>query len=211
MAKPYPQRVRDNILPLSVGETLPEAFEEWSFTERTIDNGTPIKICQLCDHEQLRYQFEIKNTLTNHTLLVGSQCILKFNLSVFEDGRRLSPVDSKKKLDRLTQKMRLDSCIKSLRDLANAEDSEILISALDFYVKNKYLTPKYAFVVLWRLRYNNVDHSPTFFKINIKKEKYKNDLRGMPVSRVHIIWPALASSQRKVAISMGHTAPLGED
>ena len=210
MATTYPQRVRDNILPLSVGETLPEAFEEWSFTERTIDNETPIETCQLCDHEELRYQFEIRNALTKHSLLVGSQCILKFNLSVFEDGRRLSPADSKKKLDRLTQKMRLESCIKSLGELAKSEDNEILINALEFYVKNKYLTPKYAFVVFWRLRQNNIDHSPTFFKINIKKQKYKNDLRNMPISRVHVIWPALSSSQRKIAISMGHTSPADE-
>jgi hypothetical protein len=87
----YPQRVRDNILPLSVGGTLPEAFEEWSFTERTVDHEEAIETCQLCEHEDLRYHFEVKNALTYKTLWVGSQCIMKFNLSVFEQGRRLSP------------------------------------------------------------------------------------------------------------------------
>ncbi|HHM8124437.1 TPA: hypothetical protein ACRMWJ_003148 [Pseudomonas aeruginosa] len=152
----YPQRVRDNILPLSVGSTLPEAFEEWSFTERTHDHEEPIETCRLCDKEQLRYHFEIRNALTHKTLWVGSQCILKFNLSVFEDGRRLSPADTKKKLDRLMQQMQLQSCIKALEELAKKEDNKILLSALGYYRKNKYLTPKFAFVVLWRLQTNKV-------------------------------------------------------
>lgn len=203
----YPQRVRDNILPLSVGSTLPEAFEEWSFTDNTVDHEEPIETCQLCDQEELRYQFEIKNALTHKCLWVGSQCILKFNLSVFEDGRRLSPSDSKKKLDRLMQQMRLQSCINALQKLASSEDNQILSNALAYYVKNKYLTPKYAFVVLWRLQRHRIDHSPSFFKVNLAKNKYKDDLREMLESRVHVIWPALSSAQRKLAVELGHSAP----
>jgi hypothetical protein len=203
----YPQRVRDNILPLSVGSTLPEAFEEWSFTEKTIDHEEPIETCELCEQEELRYHFEIRNALTQKTLWVGSQCILKFNVSVFEHGRRLSAADSKKKLDRLMQQMRLQSCINALERLAKAEDNSILSSALEYYKKNKYLTPKYAFVVLWRLQKNKIDHSPSFFKINLKKGKYQDDLQQMELGRVHVIWPALSSSQRTMAIKMGHTSP----
>jgi hypothetical protein len=203
----YPQRVRDNILPLSVGASLPEAFEEWSFTEHMIDCGEPIETCQLCEHEELRYHFEIKNALTRETLLVGSQCILKFNISVFEGGRRLALTETKKKLDRLMQKMRLESCIKALEKLTEAEDTDILSNALDFYKKNKYLTPKYAFVVFWRLRHNKIDHSPSFFKINLKKSNYQQDLEEMPLNRVHVIWPALSSAQRKMALDMGHSEP----
>ena len=203
----YPQRVRDNILPLSVGRTLPEAFEEWSFTERTVDHEQPTETCELCDQEELRYHFEIQNALTHKCLWVGSQCILKFNLSVFEEGRKLSAADSKKKLDRLMQQMRLESCIKSLQKLANSENNAILENALAYYQKNKYLTPKYAFVVLWRLQAQRIDHSPSFFKINLKKEKFKNDLRSMQPSHVHVIWPALSSTQRNMALVMGHAAP----
>ncbi len=122
----YPQRVRDNILPLSVGATLPEAFEEWSFTDRTVDHEDAIETCQLCDQEELRYHFEIKNALTHKSLWVGSQCILKFNLSVFEQGQLLLPTESKKKLNRLMQQMRLQSCINALQKLADSEKNEIL-------------------------------------------------------------------------------------
>ena len=203
----YPQRVRDNILPLSIGSTLPEAFEEWSFTDNTVDHEESIETCHLCDQEDLRYHFEIKNSLTHRCLWVGSQCILKFNLSVFEEGQRLTPADSKKKLDRLMQQMRLQSCINALQKLAASERNEILTKALAYYTKNKYLTPKFAFVVLWRLQEHRIDHSPSFFKVNLAKEKYKSDLREMVESRVRILWPALSSSQRRLAVEMGHSAP----
>lgn len=205
----YPQRVRNNILPLSVGSTLPEAFEEWSFTERTVDHEEPIETCQLCEQEELRYHFEIRNALTKKELWIGSQCILKFNLSVFEDGQRLSSAETKKKLDRLMQQMRLQSCIRALEKLAVAENNDILSNALEFYKKNKYLTPKFAFVVLWRLQRNRIDHSPSFFKVNLKRSKYQLDLQQMQLTRVHTIWPALSSAQRKMALDMGHKAPHG--
>ena len=206
-ARNYPQRVRDNILPLSVAATLPEAFEEWSFTENTVDHEEPIETCQLCEHEELRYHFEIRNAITKKTLWVGSQCILKFGLSVFEDGVRLTQKKTKKKLDRLMQKMRLESCLKALKSLAETESSDILENALAYYEKNKFLTPKFAFVVLWRLQHNKIDHSPSFFKVSLKKQKYKDDLREMQTSRVHTIWPALTSAQRKLAMELGHGQP----
>lgn len=205
----YPQRVRDNILPLSIGSTLPEAFEEWSFTENTIDHEQANETCQLCEQESLRYHFEIRNSLTRQVLWVGSQCILKFGLSVFEDGRLLSENEAKKKLDRLMQKMRLDSCVRALESLAVKEKNPILSNALDYYKKNKYLSPKYAFVVLWRLQRNKIDHSPSFFKVTLKRDKYKNDLKEMQLSHVHAIWPALSSSQRDMAVRFGHSAPEG--
>lgn len=203
----YTQRVRDNILPLSVGGTLPEAFEEWSFTERTIDHGQPTETCQLCEQEDLRYHFQIQNSLTKRVLWVGSQCILKFGLSVFEDGRRLSIGEATKKLDRLTQKMRLEACIRALETLAQVEESQILSNALSYYKSKKYLSPKFAFVVLWKLQSHHIDHSPSFFKINLKRKKYQEDLRTMKLSHVYTIWPALSSSQREMAVRMGHTPP----
>ena len=173
MMRTYPQKVRDNILPLSVAGTLPEAFKEWSFTDNTIDHEEAIETCQLCEHEEIRYHFEIRNALTSKMLWVGSQCILKFHVSVFEDDVLLTQNQAKKKLERLMKKMRLESCLKALRKLTETEDNDILSSALEFYEKNKFLTPKYAFVVLWRLRRHKIDHNSSFFKVNLKRSKYK--------------------------------------
>jgi len=203
----YPQRVANNILPLSQAGMLPEAFKEWYFTEQTEDHEQAIEECQLCDQEQLRYHFEIRNKYTHKHLWIGSQCILKFRVAVYEGDRLLDEKETKKKLDSLVKQMRFDSCMKALQRLVMEEQNDILSNALDYYRKNKYLTPKFAYVIFWRLNANKIDHSPSFFKISLKRDKYKRDLREMDAGRVHIIWPALTSTQRKKALSMGHTAP----
>ena len=203
----HPQRVADNILPLSVAGTLPEAFKEWYFTEETEDHEQAIEECELCDQEQLRYHFKIANRHTHKHLWIGSHCILKFKVAVYENDQLLDEKKTKKKLDALINQMRYESCINVLRRLVEEENNDILGNALDFYQKNKYLTPKFAFVIFWRLKSHKIDHSPSFFKISLKRDKYKRDLREMDTSRVHLIWPALTSSQRKLAISMGHSTP----
>lgn len=204
---PYLQRVADNILPLSTSKMLSAAFQEWFFTEKVKDHERAVKDCELCDREKLRYHFEIQNRHTQKRLWVGSSCILKFKVQVFENGILLDEIESARKLDNLTQKMRLESCITALKKLAVSEKDEKLSNALKFYIKNKHLTPKQANLVLWRLDENQIDHSPTFFKVSIKKEQYKTDLADMESFKVHRIWPALSSSQRKVALSYGHTPP----
>jgi hypothetical protein len=204
----YPQRVKNNLLPLSIGETLPKAFEEWSFTDVTEDYGTPTETCQLCEQESLRYQFEIRNSLTFKTLWVGSQCILRFNLSVFEDGVALSGAEAKKKLDRLIQKMHQESCVRALTKLANAERNDILSKALEYYQKNKYLSPKFAAVIVWKLNSHRIDYSPSFFKIHLNSQKHRTDLREMESWKVQELWPLLTSAQRTLAIRLGHNAPL---
>ncbi|WP_339142391.1 hypothetical protein [Pseudoalteromonas galatheae] len=140
----YSQRVADNILPFSVSCTLPEAFKEWYFTDNIEDHVIANEECELCNQEQLRYHFEIKNRHTNHHLWVGSSCILRFKVQVFENGTLLNVEDASKKLDKLKKKMRQDSCVNSLKKLASQESNSILANALEFYLKNKYLTPRQA-------------------------------------------------------------------
>lgn len=203
----YSQRVRESILPLSIGDTLPKAFEEWRFTGSTADHEEPCETCELCGQDGLRYHFEIANSYTHHTLQVGSLCILQFDVAVYDGGRRLSPPEAKKRLDKLTQQMRLNSCIRALEKLAHAENSDILQNALAYYRKNKKLAPKQAFVVFWRLRRNRIDHAPSFFNVTLKKKRFMMDLEEMETSKVHFLWRALTPSQRRQAITFGYAPP----
>jgi hypothetical protein len=208
VSQSYSKRVRENILPLSVANTLPEAFGEWYFTENTIDHEEAIEDCQLCDQEKLRYHFQIENEYTNKVLWVGSQCILKFQIAVYDDYRHtLDEKGAKKKLNKLLEAIRVKSCIKALNTVATKTKNKILISALDYYKKNKFLTPKFAFVVFWQLQKNRIDRSPSFFKISLRKQVYKDDLEEMPTERVHFFWKALTPAQRNIAIDLGHEPP----
>ena len=206
-ASQYDQRVADNVLPLSVAGVLGEALTEWRFIEEVVDHEEATETCGLCDHEGLRYHFQIENEHTDNQLWVGSRCILKFEVAVYDDGRRLSPAEAKKKLDVLTDKMRLASCLKALKQLASSDDHAILRSALAFYERNKYLTPKFANVVFWKLKEFRIDHTPSFFRVNLKFKKYRDDLEHMSTHRVRRFWEALTSSQREMAMKFGHSPP----
>ncbi|MDH0612668.1 MULTISPECIES: hypothetical protein [unclassified Agrobacterium] len=203
----YTQRVRDSILPLSVAGNLPAAFDEWSFTDNTVDHEQPVETCELCGQQDLRYHFEIANHYTDATLWVGSHCILQFDVAVMEKGRRLSPAEAKRHLTKLTQQMQLESCIRTLEQLATKENNPILSGALDYYRKNKKLTPKYAAVVFWKLQAFNIDHHPSFFQIELRRAQHINDLKQMPTARVHRFWTALTTAQRRKAVELGHTSP----
>lgn len=203
----YTQRVRDSILPLSVGGTLPEAFEEWAFTDETLDHEAPIETCELCGQQELRYHFRIGNRYTGHHLWVGSHCILQFDVAVLEHGRRLLPREAKRHLTKLTQKMQLEACINALTKLAAREQSPILSGALDYYRRKKKLTPKYAAVVFWKLQQYSIEHHPSFFQVELKRQQHIEDLRHMPTKRVHRFWSALSTTQRRKAIDLGHQPP----
>jgi len=207
MHSTYLKRVQENILSISVADTLPKAFKEWYVTGKTIDHEKPVETCQLCEHEALRYRYEIQNQDTGYTLWVGSKCILQFDIAVYEGDKVLDKSSAQRKLNTLIKEQRFESCLKALHRVAEKEKNNILNDALKFYRKHKYLTPKQAFVVIWRLQENQIDYSPSFFKVNLRKEQYRVDLRAMPSHRVHMIWPALSSNQRKLAIKLGHPEP----
>jgi hypothetical protein len=203
----YKQRVRETILPLSLAGALPEAFREWHFTGNTTDHEQAIETCQLCGQEGLRYHFEIANTVTKHHLEVGSECILRFQVTVYENGRELAPNEAKRVLNQHIKAMRLESCLRALDRLSQTENNQILANALSYYRLNKALTPKQANVVFWRLQANNVDHDPSFFKVRLDKQRYRDDLSKMQRRDVHRIWKALSPSQRKKAEELGHPPP----
>jgi hypothetical protein len=205
---PYSQRVRETILQRSVGGTLPEAFEEWFFTNETIDHEIADQQCELCGKSELRYHFAIANRYTHHRLWVGSHCILQFEIAVYEDGEQLDPADARRHLTKLRQRMQLDFCIKALTKLSQSENNPILTGALDYYKRKKKLTPKFAFVVFWKLQDHGIEHQPSFFQIELKRQKHQDDLRIMETDRVHRFWHALSPSQRKKAQELGHVPPL---
>ena len=203
----FPRMVAETILPLSKANSLPEAFEEWSFTGNTLDRVSSMEHCQLCHLEGSRYALEIKNAITGQTLLVGTHCILKYEIAVIEHGARLPKSEARIKLTLLMKEMRLDSCLKALDKLAAPGGNIILRDALEFFRTNHYLTPRFAFVVYWKLRQHEIDHCTSYFTVNTVKARYKKDLRDMETSHVHYFWDALTKTQQRLAVSMGHTPP----
>ena len=203
----YTQRVQANILPKSIAQSLPAAFREWHWTGSTEDHEQATETCQLCEQESLRYHFEIKNDITSETLEVGSQCILRFDVGVYEGGKRLSPKDAKAKLNATLRKMQHQACVRALQQVLLQEPNAILQSALARYEANQPLSPKQINVVFWRLSTHHVEFNPSFFKVDLSKQRSKDDLKAMPDFARRRVWTAMTSAQRKGAERYGTTPP----
>ena len=80
-----------NLFPFSKEQTdFEAALKEWAHTGVLVDHLFPIETCQLCEHSNLRYHFEIVNNETQAALQVGSSCIEKFGIAVYdEEGNEL--------------------------------------------------------------------------------------------------------------------------
>ena len=207
----YRMRVCQNILPLSQADKVPEALKEWFFNGYAEDHDKPVATCELCDKYGLRYRFQIENHLNQNKLWVGSECILKFAIPVYEAGVLLDRRGARRKLNNLMKRRQHESCVKVLEGVVKKENDprswDILRSALEYYRQHERLTPKYAFVVFWRLKYHKIDHIPKFFKVGLTSRKDKTALRDMSPRHVHMIWPALSPGQRQLAVRLGHCPP----
>lgn len=177
-----------------------EDFSQWYVTENVIDHLTCTAECELCGKTYIRYHFEVQKIQSNQTKWVGSSCILKYGIVVYDgEGKVLDSIGAGKKLNDLQEKCRFESCIKSLEALAEAEDNNYLSLALEYFKKNKYLSPKLAAIVAWRMKENEIDYSPSFFRVSFKRHQYQMDFSRMPTWKAHTIWDMLSPSQRKYA------------
>ena len=92
----YSDKCKKNLLENSIEkENYEIAINEWFFNYEIIDNNEYSEIntskpsCELCEHEDLRWQFIIFNANNNNQLKVGSSCIKQFNIALLEkDGKK---------------------------------------------------------------------------------------------------------------------------
>ncbi|MDA2124295.1 hypothetical protein PDM82_25705 [Bacillus cereus] len=78
MGNDWMKRARKNLLEMSVEKKdFQKARKEWVYIGLEDNEDCDAK-CELCNHEEIRYEYTIKNKLNNNTMVVGSDCIGKF-------------------------------------------------------------------------------------------------------------------------------------
>lgn len=178
------------------------AAKEWAFSGEVIDHFFSNKVCQLCESETLRYHFEIKNKSgNNNELLVGSSCIKKFDITVFdENGKEIfgSQKSSflQKKIEQKKQELMLEQ-IRALWKVANPEEKE----TIEYYVyehKNKTGFSPDDLYDLFSLmgKYHN-EFTKVLFKVSLRSQFELNCLINMPEHERDIILPCLSVAQKK--------------
>lgn len=192
---------RDNLIPLSQKQDdVKVALAEWHHTGVVHDYGMPIETCQLCRKESLRYHFEILNSKTENTLLVGSKCIERFDIAVYgEGGKLLEGKDKTKKLQDEITALKREKTVQILRDLWQAADKKnrSFVETCARKIKNADgLSPKEVLLLFNLLTQHEISFDPLSYKITLRADRHKDQLLVMSEQDRNIVWEALTDKQR---------------
>ncbi|MED4353954.1 hypothetical protein P9265_16695 [Schinkia azotoformans] len=200
------ERVKKNVLPVSNERyNIRKALDEWVYEGSMYDVEVADEICELCDQPNIRYQFEIVNVLNNNSLLIGSECITRFRISVIDkSGNKLSFEEAKKKVtkdrSRLVTEAKEKSVLNTLVALA-AKDHEFNIENFIVYFKErKAFTPNQLALLIWRLERARIDFKKSHFKLTIKRNREKEQLLKLEDWKLKQIWDCLSNSQKQFVI-----------
>lgn len=195
-------RVKNNILPVSFEKSdVKKALKEWIYKGNMYDVETPEEICELCDHPNIRYQFEIINFLTGNVLQIGSECISRFSIGVQDSSGNLltgNAAERKVRKDRnkLITDAKVKSVINSLVSLSIRDTEFEIDNFIEYFKKNGAFSPNQLFTLIWRLEKYSIEHNKAHFKLNIKKKKNQEQLLNMQSSKLNKIWACLTESQQ---------------
>lgn len=199
-------RVQSSIFPLSKEKNnIRIALSEWFYNGETYDLEEPIEDCQLCYHPNIRYQFTIVNRNTNESLLIGSECITKFDIrAVDERGNLLNLEQTGKKVksdrNKLITEAQRKRVIASLVSLASLDEQFKIDSFINYYQERKAFTPNQLSLLVWRLERFDVPYKKSDFKTIIRRNREKDQLLEMNDFKLRQIWKCLSNSQKKFFI-----------
>ncbi|PEZ18648.1 hypothetical protein CN337_20455 [Bacillus anthracis] len=201
MSNDWLQRAKKNLFEMSVEKgDFEKARQEW-FYKGLEDNEYCDAKCELCDHEQIRYEYLIKNKLNNNTMVVGSDCIGKFTNDFKTDFYDMN--------GNLVNKKRLkDDQKEYLKDLLHkALDKRLANSNNEFYKniantikKNGKLTPNQLKCL--HNFYPTLDDMgqrafKSIVKVRLRKEKEQDQLKNLSLIDLEFVAQFMTSSQRK--------------
>lgn len=163
------------------------AAKEWEFTGKVIDHEVTDMRCELCEGENLRYHFEIKNKGNKNELMVGSTCIAKFDITVWDDlgneiiGRSRKTTFLKKEIEKKKREFVLDALRGIWRKSKGRTKNEVEFLG-KIYKEGKALSPDHAIALIKILKCNDVqipsssinvglrDHYAIYQALNLVKE-----------------------------------------
>lgn len=199
----WASRAAANLLPLSKEQhDLARALREWRYTGEFFDLETPSADCELCDHADIRYQFQIRNLFSDESLLIGSECINRFGIAATdEEGRTLDAEGTRRKVasdrHKLIENARRRRVITALVALAHKDQEFDIRSFIDYLQDRGAFTPKQLSLLLWRLARKGIPHEPKDFRLTIRRNREKAQLHALKDWELERVKPCLTAGQRE--------------
>ncbi|MDR0321339.1 MAG: hypothetical protein LBI28_07530 [Treponema sp.] len=213
MMENYSEKCKKNLLEYSLEkENYKIALNEWYFYNEVIDNNEfyddniSRPSCELCEHEDLRWQFIIYNVNNKNTLKVGSSCIKQFNIALMEkDGKKIYGKDRNSKINKIITLAKINSSNKltfqALSDLCkikkDLEQNNMFIECWTQLKTNGTLEPKLALFIINNFIECGIEFTELDMKIDVKKGKCADQINKMPESSYNLIRTFLNDKKRK--------------
>ncbi|MDR0785692.1 MAG: hypothetical protein LBE74_07415 [Treponema sp.] len=171
-----------------------KAKKEWYFTDEVIDNSENFEIdetrpsCELCKHEDLRWQFIIKNRLNNNQLMVGSTCIKQFDIGLIDEYGHIKYGEERdsnieKAINKKRTEAEFNNVLEALRNLwkkdKGTEWEKDIERCGKEWKEEKSLQPNHLAFIVYRFNENNINYKKLILKINMRKEKYRDQIIRM--------------------------------
>ncbi|WP_411065776.1 hypothetical protein [Vibrio rotiferianus] len=198
---PWLEKSIQNILPLSNSTEFKSACQEWTFTGEVVDYGEQREQCELCEHDELRYHFNIINKTNSNNLWVGSSCILRFEeIIVLDENNQhlLDRKERKKVLDAALKAKQLELCLEPIRQLWRCESSQrYRIEYIAIGIKEGRAPQADDLTYLFRLLKNNgIEFRPEIYSVNLRSEVSQYKLLSMKKEDQQIVWLCMSPTQK---------------
>jgi hypothetical protein len=205
----YSEKCKDNLLKYSLEKNNYEAaLTEWYFNDEVIDNNSLENngsgpSCELCEHEDLRWQFIIYNVNNKNQLKVGSSCIKQFDIALIKNnGVKIFGKDRNSEVNKLIALQRINASNKltfqAMNDLCkvnrNIEQNKMFIDCWTQLKVNGTLEPNSALFLIYNFIKYNINYENIDLKIRSQK-KYTEQIKRMKKNAYILIRPFLNSKK----------------
>ena len=201
----YSEKCSNNLLKYSLEKNNYEiALNEWYFNDEIIDNNEYFEnnhsrpSCELCEHEDLRWQFIIYNVINNNQLKVGSSCIKQFNIALIKNnGNKIFGKERNTEINKLITLQRIKSSNKITFQLINnlckvnknIDQNKMFIECWTQLKVNGTIEPKLCLFLLNNFTECGIDYKNLDLRIDIKKRKNIEQIKKMPKNTYLLIKP----------------------
>lgn len=188
------------------------AKSEWKVTEYVRDcaedelDEDEWPSCELCEHDRLRWQFEIVNKLNGNKMLVGSTCITQFDIAIVNvDNSEIYGEERdkilQKRVSERKQSKRYETLLELLRNLWRSDYAnryKIADIAKEWKISQKF-DPDEAVFILETFKKNNIECPPKLIDVSLRKMEEKFRVKRMSVDQFEVLSAALTEKQRSKA------------
>lgn len=193
---------KKNLVPISISDDFKSALSEWKISGNFVDHENREEVCELCEHPELRYHYEIINKKNKNTLWVGSSCILRFSeIEIYDNSGKLI-VDENSRKEHLTdiiKKNRVDEVLNPLRrlwriDKDNRKDIEWIV---DTYKRSGGFE---TYEICWLFRRMNkfhIKYKPGSYSISFRSKFSRDEFMELDNKSLELIKDSLTLSQKK--------------